>query len=105
MSAAPAPARIGSQPRVHDRRAHGRYPVHLQLEYKLWLDERVARVGFGKTVNMSSRGILLETDADLPTGSSVTLAIMWPIMLEISVALKLHIRGRVVRCDASRIAV
>ena len=54
--------------------AKDRYPMTLELQYKLMDRGRVERVGVGRTVNISSSGVLIETDRSLPPGGSVELA-------------------------------
>ena len=44
-----------------DQRLHGRYPIALELQYKLLNKEQIKRFGFGRTVNMSSGGVLFES--------------------------------------------
>ena len=84
-----------------DQRARNRYPITLELQYKLLDKGRVERVGVGRTVNISSNGVLFETDRSLPTGGSVELAMKWPFLLRGVCGLKLVIRGRIVRCPAN----
>ena len=87
-----------SQERV-DQRANGRYPIALEVRYKLLRGDRVVSVGCGKTLNISSGGVLLETDRPLPPNGVVELAIQWPFLLRDVCSLKLVIRGRIVRQD------
>jgi hypothetical protein len=84
-----------------DQRSKGRYPIALELQYKLLRGSRVERVGTGRTLNISSGGVLFETDDPLPARGSVELAVKWPFLLEGSCGLKLVMRGRIVRRDAN----
>ena len=84
-----------------NQRSKDRYPIELELQYKLLRKSRVERLGVGKTLNMSSHGVLIETDQPLPPSGWVELAIKWPFLLEGGCGLKLVMRGRIVRCDAS----
>jgi hypothetical protein len=59
----------------------------------------------GKTLNISSSGILFTTRQTLLPGRRVELAIDWPAQLDNKCALKLVARGRVVRCDGDRAAL
>jgi hypothetical protein len=61
--------------------------------------------GEGKTVNVSSRGVLFTCQHDLQPGRRVRLCISWPVPLNDKCALKLVIRGRVVRSEEGRAAV
>jgi carbohydrate-selective porin OprB len=55
--------------------------------------------GEGKTVNMSSSGVLFTTPQILRPGRRIELAISWPAQLNNKCALKLVARGRIVRFD------
>jgi hypothetical protein len=59
----------------------------------------------GKTINMSSNGVLFTTDQFLNPGRYLELSISWPAQLDSKIALKLVARGRVVRTDQSGAAV
>jgi hypothetical protein len=54
---------------------------------------------------MSSGGIYFETQEPLPKDGRIELAMDWPFLLEGVCALKLVMRGRVVRSDAKGTAV
>ena len=87
-----------------ERRSNRRYPIHLDLEYRAHHDRTVVS-GRGQIVNVSSLGILFESDSDLPLGMSIELWIDWPVLLNGDVALRLHGKGRIVRAKGNRIAV
>jgi len=84
-----------------DQRAKDRYPIALELQYKLLDRGRVEQVGIGRTVNISSKGVLFETDRSLPPSGSVELAMKWPFLLRGICGMKLIIRGQIVRCHAN----
>jgi hypothetical protein len=84
-----------------DQRAKDRYPITLELQYKLLDKGRVERVGVGRTVNISSNGVLFETDRSLPPGGLVELTMKWPILLRGICGMKLVVRGRIVRYHAN----
>ena len=81
-----------------EKRANRRYPIELDLQYKLVKRGRVEGTGVGRTVDISSGGILVETDRPLPPGTSVELNVKWPFLLRGVCAMKLIVRGRIVRC-------
>jgi len=62
-------------------------------------------VGEGKTLNISSCGVLFTSTHLLLPGRRMELAISWPVQLNNQVALKLVARGRVVRFDEGRVAI
>jgi hypothetical protein len=84
-----------------DQRSKGRYPLALELQYKLLRGSRIERVGSGRTLNISSGGVLFKADDPLPARGSVELAMQWPFLLQGACGLKLVMRGRIVRCDAN----
>jgi hypothetical protein len=92
---------VSSQADRGDQRLRGRYPIALDVQYKLLNGDHVYRVGCGKTLNISSGGVLFETDQQLPSSGVVELAIKWPFVLREVCSLKLVMRGRIVRNDAS----
>ena len=111
----PAPAlRRAVRPleiRSSDQRLHQRYPVILELDYKVLEGRRVTRSGHGRTLNISSGGLLFETASEFEAKPSairaetIELTIEWPISLGETCALKLLMRGRIVRKDSGRLAV
>jgi hypothetical protein len=106
MSAVAVPSRAVQllELELHGR-SHNRYPIRLEVEYTLLNQGQIERSGYGRTVNVSSSGILFEADDTLPTGRSVKLAIQWPFLLEGACALKLHVRGTIIRSETKKAAV
>jgi len=88
-----------------DRRSKRRYPIALEVQYKLMKHRRVERLGSGRTLNISSGGLLFEADDLLPTNGPIELALNWPFLLHGSCGLKLVIRGRIVRTSDKAIAI
>jgi hypothetical protein len=82
-----------------DQRSHRRYAVTLDLEYKLVKRSRVVQLGSGRTLNISSGGVLFEATYALSPGGLLELMISWPVFLEGFCPLKLVMRGHVVRND------
>jgi hypothetical protein len=88
-----------------DQRSCRRYPITLEVEYKLLNKGRVERLGSGKTLNMSSGGVFFEATDTLPAEGPIELVMNWPFLLEGVCPLKLVMRGHIVRRDGQRIAV
>lgn len=88
-----------------ERRSKRRYPISLDVHYKVLKHRRVERFGSGRTLNISSGGILFEADGVLPASGPIELALNWPFLLHGSCNLKLVIRGRIVRSEAKSVAV
>ena len=107
MPPAPVLVRAARLPYTYrvDQRSHCRYPITSELEYKLLNKGRVERSGFGRMLNISSRGVLFDTDNILPASGRIELTIPWPFRLEGICPLKLVMRGRIVRSDGNGIAI
>ena len=88
-----------------DRRLQRRYPVELDLEYRVSQGGKVISTGAGRTANMSSGGLLFRTMGEVPSGRSVELSIRWPAVLGNEPFLELCIFGRIVRNDSNGVAV
>jgi PilZ domain len=89
-----------------DQRHTGRYPITLELQYKLLNKGRVEHLGMGRTLNISSGGVLFEAADGIPLATGpIELALSWPFLLEGICNLKLVMRGRIVRCDAASKAI
>jgi hypothetical protein len=59
----------------------------------------VGETGAGRTLAMSSSGVLFEADRPLRAGLDVTLSIAWPATLSESVGLTLRVSGRIVYAE------
>lgn len=87
-----------------ERRSKIRYPVTLNVRYRtLGRTDRIS--GMGRTVNISSGGLLVEADQRTQVGAKVELNIEWPSLLDGSIPLQLVAVGRVVRCLESGFAL
>jgi c-di-GMP-binding flagellar brake protein YcgR len=89
-----------------DRRDSKRFAIEQEAVYKV-LDHRVAvpESGSGKTLDISSGGVLFETAQHLRSGKRVELSVNWPAQLEGGCALKFVAVGRVVRAEEKRAAM
>ena len=88
-----------------DRRSDRRYPLSLGLRWNLVSRKKVVDSGTGRTVDLSSGGILFDAGIRLPAGQKICLAIYWPVLLHQSVQMQLIVEGRIVRSDGGRIAI
>ena len=88
-------------------RERNSYPVMLSLKYRMssvstgGADE-VCQTGSGRTVEMSSSGILFEADEELVESPFAELSIVWPASLSQSVGLTLRVRGRIASLNRNR---
>jgi hypothetical protein len=90
---------------TNERRDADRFPLECDVRYRIMNRKSGDEVGAGKTLNMSSNGVLFTTDGLLIPGRRVELAISWPAQLNSNVPLKLVARGRVVRSEGGVAAV
>lgn len=88
-----------------DRRASDRFPIEREVRYKVLSKRSADEVGCGKTVNMSSSGVLFTAQHFLVPGKRVEVSISWPAQLNNTTNLKLVARGRVVRCENGKAAL
>jgi c-di-GMP-binding flagellar brake protein YcgR len=88
-----------------ERRSDKRYDISLELRWKVLRRKRTLDSGLGRTVDLSSGGILFETGRKLPVGLKVQLSIAWPVLLHNASPLQLTVSGHVVRSDNKRAAI
>ena len=88
-----------------DRRSADRFPIEREVRYKVLNKRSSQEEGTGKTVNISSNGVLFTTDQILLPGKRLEIAISWPAQLDNKCQLKLVARGRVARLEQGRAAV
>ncbi len=88
-----------------DRRASDRFPIERDVRYRVLAKRNPEEAGTGKTVNMSSAGVLFTTEKPLLPGRRLELAVSWPAQLNNKCPLKLVARGKVVRTEPGRAAI
>ena len=101
--AAPAQQKIDSI--AGDRRFARRYRIDLDLRWKLIRRRKVRDTGTGRTIDLSSGGILFDATRPLPVGMNVELSISWPVLLHNVAPMQLVITGRIVRTAGSHTAI
>lgn len=82
-----------------ERRSSDRFPIEREVRYKVLSKRGGEEAGSGKTINMSSSGVLFTSEHSLLPGKRLEVAISWPAQLNNKCALKLVARGRVVRSN------
>ena len=92
-------------PDSSERRASDRFPIEREMRYRVLHKKTEEESGQGKTINMSSTGVLFATDQMLLPGRKLELAISWPAQLDNACPLKLVARGHVVRVAGGMAAV
>jgi hypothetical protein len=87
-----------------DRRHSDRFAIGRDVRYRV-LNKRSEEEGEGRTINISSAGVLFTTEHMLVPGRRVELSISWPAQLNNKCALKLVACGRVIRYEEGRAAI
>jgi hypothetical protein len=88
-----------------ERRRSSRFPIERDLRYKTLNQRAEILAGNGKTLNISSSGVLFTTDHDLPVGTRLEVSISWPAQLNEKCLLNLVARGRVTRHTKGQLAL
>jgi hypothetical protein len=88
-----------------ERRSKARFPVELNVRYRT-LSEGPALVGSGRTVNVSSCGLLIASEkAKVRVGTRLQLTMDWPFLLQEITPLQLVVSCRVTRSRLGEFAV
>ena len=88
-----------------ERRSKARFPLRLGVRYHT-LSGGPSLVGVGRTVNMSSCGLLIATDEPIVrAGARMQLTVDWPFLLHGITPLQLIVSCRVTRCLPEEFAV
>jgi hypothetical protein len=88
-----------------ERRAADRFPIEREIRYRILGKRGSPDEGVGRTLNISSNGVLFTTDKILIPGRRIEVSISWPAQLDNRCQLKLVARGRVARLEQGRAAV
>ena len=88
-----------------ERRRSSRFPIEREVRYKTLNQRTVTLAGNGKTLNISSSGVLFTADHDLPVGTRLEVSISWPAQLNERCLLNLVARGRVTRHNKGQLAL
>lgn len=101
-----APNPIGAESRVlSERRENSRFPVREDIQYRVIQAKLLSIAGEGRSLNISSGGILFTTEERLPLGKLVEVSVNWPARLGGACALKFVAVGRVIRAENGQAAV
>ena len=88
-----------------ERRASKRFSIDRTIRYRVMDDGPTGISGNGRTVNLSSGGILIVTDRLLSPGVQLEVEIDWPTPVDTEVALKLIAKCTVVRSEMGPIVL
>ncbi len=90
---------------MSERRTADRFPIEREVKYRVISRRNGDAAGAGRTVNMSSSGILFSTEEELTPGRQIEVSVAWPAQLNNQTPLKLVARGRVVRSENRQAAL
>jgi c-di-GMP-binding flagellar brake protein YcgR len=88
-----------------ERRRSSRFPIEREVRYKTLNQRTEILSGNGRTLNISSSGVLFTSDHDLPVGTRLELSISWPAQLNDRCLLNLVARGRITRHNKGQLAL
>jgi c-di-GMP-binding flagellar brake protein YcgR len=88
-----------------ERRESSRFPLQEEVRYRIIHPKPTYAQSSGKSLDISSGGILFTTQEPLPVGRVVEIAVNWPARLDGTCPLQFVATGRVVRSEAARAAV
>ncbi len=86
-----------------DRRRSQRFPIEMDVRYRS-LKKRGTR-GLGRSINISSSGVLLSVQTEMFQEQAVEVALNWPVRLNNVVPLQLVIQGGITRTGPGWAAV
>ncbi|MBV8071275.1 MAG: PilZ domain-containing protein [Acidobacteriaceae bacterium] len=90
---------------VTERRRSSRFPIEREVRYKTLNQRTESLAGSGKTLNISSSGVLFTAEHDLPVGTRLEVSISWPAQLNDRCLLNLVARGRITRHVKGQLAL
>ena len=90
---------------ANERRRSSRFPIERELRYKTLSQRSETITGIGKTLNISSSGVLFSAHHELAVGTRIEVSISWPAQLNDRCLLNLVARGRVARKEAGHLAL
>lgn len=95
----------GTTTKTIERRHSDRFPIEREVRYRVLNKRSGEETGDGKTLNISSSGVLFTSEHVLLPGRRMELSISWPAQLDNKTGLRLVARGRVVRFEHGRAAI
>lgn len=88
-----------------EQRVSDRFTIERDLRYTVLRKTKGDRRGTGRTLNMSSKGVLFSTAGVLFPRHRLEVDINWPMLLSRAVELRLVARGRAIRIASGIVAM
>ena len=87
------------------RRKSHRFPIQLDVRFRTLGRRPESLSGTGKTINISSSGVLFTSPYEIPVGTRIEVSMRWPVELNEKCGFNLLGRGRTVRHAKGQVAV
>ena len=88
-----------------NRRAAKRYGLDLQFDYRVFGRDGSVQEGRGRTLNMSSGGLLVAPDQPICKGRTIEITVQLPAQFKDAPGPRLVVLGHVLRSDAKGAAI
>ena len=88
-----------------EKRTNLRFPMERDCRFRVIAPNRRMPEAPGKTLNLSSKGMLLSVDRTVPVGSCLEVVVHWPVQISEQCRLKMVARARVLRSTDTEAAV
>jgi hypothetical protein len=88
-----------------ERRSTPRFALNFPLKYSVVASGRVVARGRGRTLDLSSSGILIESEGEPMASGKIELSIAWPVALDGGTQLQLFVSGSLLRQEGTTSAV
>lgn len=88
-----------------EKRTNLRFPMERDCRFRVIAPNRRLPEATGKTLNLSSKGMLLSVDRTVAVGSSLEVVVHWPVQISEQCRLKMVARARVLRSTGTEAAV
>ena len=88
-----------------EKRTNLRFPIERDCRLRVMARNRRLPDGPARTLNFSSKGMLLSLDRALPVGAVLEVVVHWPVQISEQCRLKMVARTRVLRSTPTEAAV
>ena len=88
-----------------ERRQKQRFPIQLDVLYRVYERRTEIALGIGKTIDISSSGLVFQAQNEIPVGSRLEVSATWPALLHGNQSMRWVVFGNVVRSASGVTAV
>ena len=90
------------RPQLKTARDDHHYPIVLPVRYHARQPTTLYAYGHGQTVSIGSKSIVFIAEQPLMAGLTADLNLEWPALLDDTVRLQVHIRGKIDKTDENK---